>query len=74
MNDLVVAGLSASGILKLGFIVVFAIYVIFALVVVRQVTLMEETLNIGFDKIIKGIALAHLAFIVTLFLLSFMIL
>jgi len=74
MNDLVVAGLSASGILKLGFIVVFAIYVIFALVVVRQVTLMEETLNIGFDKFIKGIALAHLAFIVTLFLLSFMIL
>lgn len=51
-----------------------AIYIIFALVVVRQVNLMVATIEVGYDFFIKLIAWAHLIFAVFVFLTALIIL
>lgn len=50
------------------------IYLVFALVVVRQVQMMTETLRAGFEPTVKLIALAHLVFAITVFILALVIL
>ncbi|OGM20295.1 hypothetical protein A2714_05115 [Candidatus Woesebacteria bacterium RIFCSPHIGHO2_01_FULL_38_9] len=50
------------------------LYVLFAAVVIRQVRVMIETLQVGLEKPLKGIALIHLIFSVTVFVLSLFIL
>ena len=50
------------------------LYILFATVVIRQVRVMIETLKVGLDKPLKGIALFHLIFSVTVFVLSLIIL
>jgi len=72
--DLIIDGSSVWGLVKMGYIVVFVIYLIFAIVVFRQVGLMGKTLKIGFDKFIKVIALGHLAMVATLFLWALVVL
>ncbi|KKU10267.1 MAG: hypothetical protein UX13_C0016G0024 [Candidatus Woesebacteria bacterium GW2011_GWB1_45_5] len=49
-------------------------YFIFALVVLKQVKLMTDTLQLGFEQFIKFLALAHLIFAVIVFLAAFVIL
>ncbi|OGM18695.1 hypothetical protein A2686_03375 [Candidatus Woesebacteria bacterium RIFCSPHIGHO2_01_FULL_38_10] len=50
------------------------IYLIFAGVVVRQVKLMTETLEVGFEKGIRFIALFHLIVAFSVFALALIIL
>lgn len=49
-------------IIKFFVLVFLALYVIFALVIVRQVRLMSSTLDVGFEGPIKFLSLVHLAF------------
>lgn len=51
-----------------------AIYIIFALVVIRQVGLMTKTIEVSFGKFIKLISWAHLIFAVFVFLTALVIL
>jgi hypothetical protein len=51
-----------------------AIYIIFALVVVRQVGLMTDTIEVGFEFVIKLVAWAHLLFAIFVFLTALIIL
>lgn len=45
------------------FVLAFLVlYVLFALVIVRQVRLMSSTLDVGFEGPIKFLSLVHLAF------------
>lgn len=60
--------------LKLAVLIFLAIYIIFASVVVRQVRVMTETLEVGFEKAIKTVAFIHFVFAVGLFLLSIFVL
>ncbi|MBI4059104.1 hypothetical protein HY404_02565 [Candidatus Microgenomates bacterium] len=53
---------------KLFAIVAFAIYVIFAAVVVRQVYLMTKTISVGFELPVQTIAWIHLIIAVAILL------
>lgn len=59
---------------KAAILLFLILYMIFATVVVRQVKLMTETLEVGFEKPIRTLALGHLIFSVLVFILSIFIL
>ena len=69
-----VINLSILGIAKIFALIALAIYIVFGLVVVKQVNLMVETLEVGFEAIIKLIAWAHLIFAVFVFLAALIVL
>ncbi|GEM_PF-867670 len=53
------------------FLLGLALYLVFALVIVRQVGLMTKTLSVGFEFPIKLLAYLHLIASVLLFFLAF---
>lgn len=53
------------------FLILFALYVIFALVVVRQVSLMARTVSTLLEPLIKILAIIHLIAAVLLWILAF---
>ncbi|KKU22183.1 MAG: hypothetical protein UX34_C0032G0002 [Candidatus Woesebacteria bacterium GW2011_GWF1_46_13] len=55
-------------------LVAFFLYIIFSLVVVRQVQLMTETLEVGFEAQLKTISYLHLAFAILVFLAALIVL
>ena len=55
-------------------LVLLGMYLIFALVVVKQVRLMTDTLQLGFEQFVKFLALAHLIFAVIVFVAALVIL
>lgn len=67
-------GLSFVLVGKIFALIGLAIYIVFALVVVRQVTLMTDTIEVGLELFIKLIAWAHLIFAVFVFLTALIIL
>jgi hypothetical protein len=74
-----VQNLAASGfnfwfLIKILFIIALALYLAFAVIIVRQVKVMFETLKGMLDWPIKLIAWVHLAIAVFIFILAFIIL
>lgn len=67
-------GISVWTIAKIFALVLFLIYIVFAVVVVRQVQLMTDTLEVGFESILRVLALVHLAFAVIVFLSALVVL
>lgn len=59
---------------KILFLVGLFVYVIFAGVVVRQVYLMTETLEVGFEAPVKLLAWLHLIVAVGIFILALLVL
>jgi hypothetical protein len=59
---------------KIGFLLIFFIYVVFAFVVREQVKLMTKTLDVDFDKVIKILADVHLVVAVFIFLFAILLL
>lgn len=57
-------------ILKVFALIGFGLYIIFALVVVRQVQLMTSTLEVGLEWLVKLISLGHLLFAIFVFFLA----
>ena len=55
-------------------LVLLGMYIIFSLVVVRQVKMMTDTLQLGFETLAKTLAFIHLAFAVLVFLFAIIIL
>lgn len=67
--DLAQIDASALTIVKIGMVMVLLLYVIFALIVVKQVTIMTNTLQVGFEKPIKLFSVIHfLAAVLTFFI------
>ncbi len=60
--------------IKILSLILLGMYLIFALVVLRQVKLMTDTLQLGFEQLVKTLALAHLIFAVLVFLVALVIL
>lgn len=54
--------------------ILLGMYGIFALVVVRQVKLMTDTLRLGFESVMRFLAYAHLIFAVIVFIAALVIL
>ena len=67
-------GISFWAIVKIFVLILLAMYIIFSIVVVRQVQLMTKALEVGFETQLKFISLAHLIFAVIVFLISLAIL
>lgn len=55
-------------------LVALSIYLVFALVVVRQVNHMTDTLEVGFETAIRIFALLHLLFALTTLVIAIMVL
>lgn len=55
-------------------IIFVGLYVIFAFVVIKQVHMMNETLEVDFEKVISALAYIHFLFAIVVFVLSFFIL
>ena len=66
--------ISVLSIVKLATLIILTIYLIFALVVVRQVRLMTDTLQLGFEGIVIFLSYLHLIFAVFVFLMTMVIL
>ena len=71
MDDLVLSGENFIFLLiKVGLIIFLFLYLIFAAVVIRQVKMMTETLEVGFETQIKFIVLLHFVIALVVFLMS----
>lgn len=67
-------GISILLVAKIFALIGLGIYIVFALVVVKQVSLMVATIEVGFEFLIKLVAWAHLIFAVFVFLTAWIIL
>lgn len=66
--------LSVLGIAKIFVLFAVGLYIIFALVVIKQVGLMTKTVEVGLEGFIKLVAWAHLIFAVVVFFIALTIL
>jgi hypothetical protein len=70
-TDLIpILGISVWLIVKIFFLVGLGIYLIFALVVLRQVNIMTDTLDVGFELPVKLLAIAHFIMAIGIFLFA----
>lgn len=74
METVNVPGLNLWLIVKILVIILLSLYLVFALVVVRQVKLMTDTLNLGYEGFVKFLSLIHLVFALLVMLAAFVIL
>lgn len=74
MNGVTFIPISIWFIAKIFVIIALIVYVVFALVVVRQVQLMSRTVEVGFEIPIKMLVLAHLIFAIGVLFLALTIL
>lgn len=61
-------------VVKIALIIILSLYLIFALVVVRQVRLMTDTLQLGFEMPVIILSYLHLIFSILVFLSALVIL
>lgn len=59
-----------TGLLKIFILVGIGVYVVFAFIVVKQVKIMNATLNVGLEGPIKLSSYLHLAFAILVFLFA----
>ncbi len=74
MNLIPFIGISIWAIAKVFVALALVLYVIFGLVVVRQVQLMIDTLEVGFETFVRMLAIGHLIFSIVVFALALIIL
>lgn len=74
MENLPVIGISAWAIAKWFVVFAFALYLVFAFVVIKQVNLMTGTLELTFEKPIKLLAWMHFLFAVGVLIIALLIL
>lgn len=61
-------------ILKILIIIFLAIYIVFSLVLIKQVSMMTTTLEIGFEKQLKFLSYIHALFAIAVFVFGILIL
>lgn len=74
METIPLLGISIWLIAKIFVLIGLLLYLAFSLVVIRQVQLMIETVEVGFEAPIKFLAYVHLAFAVLVLILALIIL
>lgn len=63
-------GLSILPIIKVFVLIASGIYIIFSLVIIKQVQLMTDTIEVGFEIPLRIIAIGHFVFAALVFLLA----
>ena len=74
METVPILGISIWLIAKIVALVLLGMYFIFALVVVRQVQLMTDTIEVGFEVPIRLFSYLHLIFAIVIFVAALIIL
>ncbi|MCX6706414.1 MAG: hypothetical protein NTV24_04950 [Candidatus Woesebacteria bacterium] len=74
MEVIPLIGVSVWLAVKIFVLLFLAIYIIFALVVIRQIKLMSETLDMGLNLPIRFVGWAHFLFAVGIFVIALLIL
>jgi len=74
MDTIPFIGIQIWLVMKILTIILLGMYLIFSLVVVRQVKLMTDTLQLGFEGTARALAFAHLIFAVLVLLAAIIIL
>jgi hypothetical protein len=69
-----ILGISVWLIVKIAILILLGLYLVFALVVVRQTKLMTSTLTLGFETPIIFLGYIHLVFAILVFLSALFIL
>ena len=67
-------GISIWLVIKIAALILLGMYLVFSLVVVRQIKLMTSSLSLGFEAPITMLGYIHLAFAVLVFLAALVIL
>ncbi len=70
----ITTGISVWFVLKIVTILLLSMYLIFALVVVRQVKMMTSTLQLGFEGTVKSLSYIHLIFAILVLMAAIIIL
>ncbi len=71
MDTIPLIGISIWPIVKIFFLIALIIYLIFALVVIKQVNIMTDTLDLNFEVPIKILAVAHFLFALAVLVIAF---
>ncbi|HKC05002.1 MAG TPA: DUF5657 family protein [Patescibacteria group bacterium] len=74
MDTIPLTGIQIWVVVKILAVILLGMYLIFSLVIVRQVKLMTDTLQLGFERTVRGLAFAHLAFAVLVLLAAIIVL
>lgn len=69
-----ILGVSIWPIIKFFVIIALGLYIAFALVVVRQVQLMIDTVEVGFEGSLRLLAVIHLLFAISVLIFALIIL
>lgn len=59
---------------KVAVLIFLLLYIIFAVVLVKQVRLMIDTLEVGLEKTLRTISIVHLVIAIAVFLFSLLVL
>ena len=70
MVDLPIVFQSTLVLIKIGLVIGMLVYVGFAVVVLKQVLLMMQTLNVDLGKPLKAVAIVHLAVSIFIFIIT----
>jgi len=74
VGTLPIFGISIWPIVKIAALILLGLYLVFALVVVRQVQLMIDTVGVGFEGPIRAFSYLHFIFAVMIFIAAILIL
>jgi hypothetical protein len=74
MDDLAIIESSFALGVKIGIIIFLIVYIVFSFAVSKQVKIMTDTLEVGFETQIKAIALIHLILSVVVLIIAIIIL
>lgn len=69
-----ILGISIWPVIKIASLILMSIYIVFAFIIVRQVKIMTDTLQLGFEAPIRVLSYIHLIFAVFVFLTALIIL
>ncbi|OGM76209.1 hypothetical protein A2210_00585 [Candidatus Woesebacteria bacterium RIFOXYA1_FULL_40_18] len=69
-----ILGISIWFIAKIFVVFAISLYVVFALVVVRQVQLMTDTLEVGFETEVRLLSFIHLLFAIAVLIFAIIVL
>ncbi len=72
--DNLILGISVWTVVKIALLMLLGIYIIFSLIVTRQIKLITSTISSGFEASITTIGYIHLAFTILVFLAALTIL
>ena len=74
MGEVIFPNFPTWGIAKAFILFGMTMYVVFGFVIVRQVKLMTDTLQLGFEGMIKILSYVHLLFTIAVFIFALIIL